>query len=134
MRPSGSRREGGGAQFIQRHLMIGPISGSSAIPSVSNRSSSSRAVLSGVVILQSKIATATMSREISQLNACDGVFKDRVEVRELRVEVPPAALPSVPIRGSRREGGGVPTGKRRLTDTRQRLRRYWNPNDSTQIT
>lgn len=134
MRPSGSRREGGGAQFIQRRLMIGPISGSSAIPSVSNRSSSSRAVLSGVVILQSKIATATMSREISQLNACDGVFKDRVEVRELRVEVPPAALPSVPIRGSRREGGGVPTGKRRLTDTRQRLRRYWNPNDSTQIT
>lgn len=130
MRPSGSRREGGGAQFIQRRLMIGPISGSTAIPSVSNRSSSSRAVVSGVVTPQARIATASMSREISQLNDYDGVLKDRVEVRELRVEVPPAALPSVPIRGSRREGGGVPTGKRRLTDTRQRLRRYWNPKDS----
>ena len=87
-------------------------------------------MVSGVVTPQARIATASMSREISQLNDYDGVFKDRVEVRELRVEVPPAALPSVPIRGSRREGGGVPTGKRRLTDTRQRLRRYWNPKDS----
>ena len=33
-----------------------------------------------------------MSREISLVNDYDGVFKNRVEARELRVEVPPAAL------------------------------------------
>jgi hypothetical protein len=40
-----------------------------------------------------------MSREISLVNDYDGVFKDRVEVRELRVEVQPAALSTESIRG-----------------------------------
>jgi hypothetical protein len=34
-----------------------------------------------------KIATATMSREISLVNDYDGVFKDRVEERELKAPV-----------------------------------------------
>jgi hypothetical protein len=45
-------------------------------------------VVSGVVTPQLRIATATKSREISLKNDYDGGFKDRVEIRELRVEFP----------------------------------------------
>jgi hypothetical protein len=39
-----------------------------------------------------------MSREISLVYDYDGVFKDRVEIRDLRVEAPPAALPTANLR------------------------------------